>query len=222
MILNFLSVNTAWNREKVVEFMKYRAVDAVFLDLPTSFEAYFAKKLLPPVDISHIQDLRASEPIIQYCWNEEVPIYCYLDDKDSEERKKIQIELAKLVLKAKLTEKIDVLEWKKLIFHDLALKEGLNELIAIKIHENAGNVNVCLNLSPEIENYLKEAGFEVERIQLYEFRRPIDKLYELALKEMKGEKVSNEVYLEVIKKHLIFVDSVIEVGYEEACKYLWM
>lgn len=222
MILNFLSVNTVWNREKVVEFLGQCEIDAVFLDLPSSFEPYFAKKILPPADVSYAQDLRASEPIIQFCWNRNIPIYCYLDDKFSKDRRDIQIELARLVLRSKITEKINVFEWKNLIFKDVYLRGSSSEFIAMKICENAGNKNACLNLTPEVENYLKEEGFEVERIQLYEFQRPIDKLYNLALSEMKGEKVSNEIYLDLIKKHLAFIDTVVEVGYENACKFLWI
>ncbi|MEM2727162.1 MAG: hypothetical protein QXV61_02775 [Archaeoglobaceae archaeon] len=222
MILNFLSVNTVWNREKVLEFLDEYEIDAVFLDLPSSFEPYFAKKLLPPADVSYTQDLRASEPIIQYCWIKNIPIYCYLDDKVSVDQRDIQIELARLVLRSKITNRIDLPEWKNLIFKDIHLRESSGEFIAMKISENAGNKNACLNLTPEVENYLKEGGFEVERIQLYEFQRPIDKLYNLALSEMKGEKISNEIYLDLIKKHLAFMDTVVEEGYENACKFLWI
>ncbi|MDK2795716.1 MAG: hypothetical protein PWQ58_915 [Archaeoglobaceae archaeon] len=222
MILNFLSVNTAWNREKVVEFIEQYKADAVFLDLPSSFEAYLAKRLFPPADVSYAQDLRASEPIIKFCWNNDIPIYCYLDNKLSEERKEIQVELARLALRAKLSGAINVFEWKKLIFRDISLQENSVEYIAMKIFERAKNVNACLNLPIEVENYLEREGFEIRKIQLYDFQRPIDRLYELALKEMSGEDVRNEHYLEIIRKHLAFIDTVVEEGYENACKFIWL
>ncbi|MCS7144817.1 MAG: hypothetical protein NZ879_07345 [Archaeoglobaceae archaeon] len=222
VILNLLSVNTKWNRDKVVEFLESYEVDTFFLDLPSSFEPYFAKKLSPPADVSYSQDLIASEPIIQFCWRKGIPIYCYLDDKVSEDRREIQLEFARLVLKSKITEKINVLEWKELIYRDLYVRESSSEFVAMKICENAGNKNACLNLSPEIEKFLQNEGFEIERIRLYDFQRPIDKLYELASKEMHGEKVSNEAYLELIKKHIAFIDTVVEVGYEDACKFIWI
>lgn len=222
MILNFLSVNTKWNREKVVEFLESLEVDAIFLDLPSSFEPYLAKKLLPPVDFSYSQDLSASEPIIQFCWRKKIPIYCYLDDKVSGDRREIQLEFAKLILRSKIADRINVFEWKELIYRDIYLSKSSSEFIAMKICENAGNKNACLNLTPEVENFLQHEGFEIERIQLYDFQRPIDKLYELALREMQGEKVSNEAYLELIKRHINFIDTVIEVGYENACKFVWI
>lgn len=222
MILNLLSLNTAWNREKVVEFLENREVDLVFLDLPAYFEPYLARNTFPPVDVTYAQDFRASEPIIQYCWNKKIPVYCYLDDKFSEEQKKLQFEFAKLVLKSKIAGKIDVLEWKNLLFTDLKLSSSSSEFVAMKIIERAKGTSACLNLSPEVEKYLKEEGFEVERVRLYDFQRPIDRLYELALREMQGEKIEDGSYLELIKAHLVFIDTVMEVGYEEACKYRWL
>ncbi|MDI9611381.1 MAG: hypothetical protein QXQ38_03555 [Archaeoglobaceae archaeon] len=222
MIFNFLSVNTAWNREKVIEFIDRYEVDAVFLDLPSSFEAYLAKKILPPADVSYVQDLRASERLIDFCWSKKIPIYCYLDNKISEDRKEIQVDLARIALRSKLTGVINVFEWKKLIFRDLHLREVSSEYIAMRIRERAKNVNVCINIPPEVESYLEKEGFEIRKISIYDFKRPIDRLYELVLREMSGEDVNNELYLELIKKHLAFIDTVVEVGYENACKFIWL
>lgn len=222
MILNFISVNTAWNREKIIKFIEDYEVDAVFLDLPSAFEPYIAKELFPPADIAYVQDLRASETLIKFCWSKGIPVYCYLDNKISEERKEIQVDLARLALRSKLTDTINVFEWKKLIFRDLHLRETSSEYIAMKICERAKNMNACVNLSPEVESYLEREGFEIKKIPLYDFQRPIDKLYELALREMSGEDVSNGLYLELIRKHLAFIDTVVEVGYEEACKFIWL
>ncbi|MEM1578173.1 MAG: hypothetical protein QXN34_03175 [Archaeoglobaceae archaeon] len=221
MIVNFLAVNTAWNREKVVEIMDKKRFDATFLDLPESFEPYIAKKIYPVADLGYVQDLKASEPILNFCWKKEIPVYCYIDTGVSEKKREIQIELARLALKSKIS-RINVHEWKKVIFRDLMLRNSSSEYIAMKICERAMDFNVCLNLPPEVENFLEEEGFKVERFQLYDFGRPIDKLYEIALKEMRGEDISNEKWLELIKKHLAFIDTVIEVGYEEACKFIWI
>ncbi|MCS7130872.1 MAG: hypothetical protein NZ872_05585 [Archaeoglobaceae archaeon] len=222
MILNFLSVNTAWNREKVIDFLEQYKADALFIDLPSSFEAYFAKELFPPADVSYVQDLRASEKLIEYCWSKKIPVYCYLDNKLSEDRKEIQVDLARIALRSKLTGVINVFEWKKLIFRDLYLRDTSSEYIAMSICEKAKNMNACINIPPEVEIYLEKEGFEIRRISLYDFQRPIDRLYELALREMSGEDVSGELYSELIKKHLAFIDTVVEVGYEEACKFIWL
>lgn len=221
MIVNFLAVNTAWNREKVVEILNKRRVDVIFLDLPESFEPYIAKKIYPVANLGYVQDLKASEPILNFCWKNDIPVYCYIDTRLSEKRGEIQIELARLALKSKIS-RINVKEWKKTIFQDLTLRNSFSENVAMRICERAKNFNVCLNLPPEVEIFLEEEGFKVERVQVYDFKRPIDKLYELALKEISGEDISNEKWLEVIKKHLAFIDTVIEVGYEEACKFIWI
>ncbi|MEM0203392.1 MAG: hypothetical protein QXO16_06230 [Archaeoglobaceae archaeon] len=220
MIVNFLSVNTAWNREKVVELMKHKGFEVVFLDLPEHFEPYLVNKILPTPDLGYSQDLKSCEPILRFCWESGIRIYCYLDTKASQERREIQIELAKLVLRSKL-KGIDVEEWKDVIFKDIAIRESSAEFVEMKIRDNAGELNACLNLPPEVESVL-EKDFEVKKVAVYDFRRPIDKIYELAFREMSGEDISDEQWLELIRKHIAFVDTVVEVGYEEACKFIWI
>ncbi|MFN3384012.1 MAG: hypothetical protein ACK401_03840 [Archaeoglobaceae archaeon] len=220
MIVNFLSVNTTWNREKVVGLMKQKNFEVVFLDLPEHFEPYFANKIIPTPDLGYSQDLKSCEPILDFCWENGIRVYCYLDTKASQERRDVQIELAKLVLRSKLSE-IDVEEWKKVIFKDIAIRESSAEFVEMKIRDNARELNACLNIPPEVENAL-EKDFEVKRIPVYDFRRPIDKIYEIALRELSGEDISYEQWLELIRKHIAFVDTVVEVGYEEACKFIWI
>ncbi|MEM2402402.1 MAG: hypothetical protein QW329_01310 [Archaeoglobaceae archaeon] len=220
VIVNFLSVNTAWNREKVVELMKNRGFEVVFLDLPEHFEPYFANKIVPAPELGFSQDLKSCEPIINHCWENGIRICCYLDNRTSQERRDIQIELAKLVLRSKL-KGIDVEEWKEVVFKDIAIRESSAEFVEMKIRDNAGELNACLNLPPEVESAL-EKDFVVKKVAVYDFRRPIDKIYELAFREMSGENISDEQWLELIRKHIAFVDTVVEVGYEEACKFIWI
>ncbi|MEM0350727.1 MAG: hypothetical protein QXU61_03035 [Archaeoglobaceae archaeon] len=210
MIVNFLTVNTSWNREKVVDFMRKIEFDTVFLDLPEHFEAYFANGMIPEVEIGLSQDLRASEPIIRFCWEEGIPIYCYLENKASRERVNAQLELARLVLRAKISK-----------FRDLESRNESAEYIEMKIRENAGKRNACINIPIQVEKEL-EGDFKVERVMLYDFKRPIDRLYEIAMKELKGEKVNDEEWLRLIRRHIAFVDTVVEIGYEEACKFIWI
>lgn len=220
MIVNFLTVNTTWNREKVVDFMKERDFEATFLDLPEHFEPYLAKRITPYPELGYSQDLRSCEPILNFCWEKGIRIYCYLDTKTSQERMEIQIELARLVLRSKLRG-VDLEEWKEAVFRDIAIRESSAERIEMKIRENAKRLNACLNLPPEVEESLKR-DFEVERISLYDFRRPIDAIYDIALRELRGEEVSEEQWLEAIRRHIAFVDTVVELGYEEACKLVWV
>jgi len=220
VLYNFISVNTTWNREKVVDLMKEIECEVVFLDLPEHFEAYIVNGIIPPQDFGYSQDLRACEPIVRFCWENGIPIYCYIETKLSKELIDIQMEIARLILKTKLKKKIDVKEWKKVILKDIEIRNSSDEYIEMKIRENAKKENVCLNLSRQLEKELEDLG--VKRIVLYEFRRPIDKLYELASREINGEEVSDEYWLEAIERHIAFVDTVIEMGYEEACKLLWI
>jgi hypothetical protein len=74
-------------------------------------------------------------------------------------------------------------------------------------------------MSTEIENFLKAEGFEVNRIELYDFSRPIDKLLQLIKMELEGIEVDNSEYERAIGEYISFIDAVVEMGYEEACKY---
>lgn len=220
MLFNFISVNTTWNREKVVEFMKEMECEAVFLDLPEHFEAYIANGIIPQADFGYSQDLRACEPIIKFCWERGIPVYCYIETRLSNEIIETQMKLAELILKTKLRKRVDLDEWKKAIIRDLESRNSSSEYIEMKIRDNAKEKNVCLNLSEQLEAALRDLG--VKRIVLYDFKRPIDKLYELANREMNGENVDDEQWLEMIARYISFIDAVIEMGYEEACKLLWI
>lgn len=220
MIVNFLSVNTVWNREKVVELMSEWDFDTVFLDLPEHFEPYLVNGIIPTPDFGYLQDLKSCEPILNFCWESKIRIFCYLDTRTSQERRDVQVELAKLVLRSKLRG-IEVEEWKKTIFRDVTIRESSAEVVEMKIRDNAGKLNACLNLPPQVELML-EKDFEVRRIHVYDFGRPIDKIYELAFRELSGEDVSDDQWIELIRKHIAFIDTVVEVGYEEACKYIWI
>lgn len=220
MIVNFISVNTAWNREKVVEFMRDKDFEVIFLDLPEHFEPYLANRIIPTADIGYSQDLKSCEPIINFCWENKIRIYCYLDTRTSRKRRDVQVELAKLVLRSKLGS-IDIEEWKRVIFEDIEIRSKSAEFIEMKIRENVKKTNACLNIPPEVEKIL-EKDFEVKKIVLYDFRRPIDHLYKIALRELSGEDISDEQWLYLIRKHIAFIDTVVEVGYEEACKLVWI
>ncbi len=188
----------------------------MFMDLPEDFGPYIANTSLPPEDFGWAQDLRASRCLFEFCWREKVVLYCYLSSSRSRKLKDTQIELAKLVLKSKIG-KIDVEEWREAILRDLEERKFSYEDIYSKIKMNAKNRNACLNLPAEVESRLKN-DFLINRIVLYNFRRPIDLLYEIAERELEGFTVDKEVWIRAIKGHIAFIDYVLEVGYEEACK----
>ncbi|MEM0350715.1 MAG: hypothetical protein QXU61_02975 [Archaeoglobaceae archaeon] len=216
LLVNFVSVNVHWNRKKILDYLKASKFEAIFMDLPEDFEPYIANASLPPEDFGWTQDLKASRCLFDFCWKEKVSLYCYLPSTKSREIKDTQIELAKLVLKSKIG-KIDVEEWREIILRDLEERKYSYEDIALKIKMNAKNRNACLNLPAEVENRLKN-DFLVNTVVLYNFRRPIDLLYELAKRELEGFRVDKEVWIRAIKGHIAFIDCVLEVGYEEACK----
>lgn len=195
--------------------------EAVFLDLPEHFEPFLANGIIPTADLGNSQDLKACEPILKFCWEKGISVYCYLDTKASKERNDVQVEIARLVLRSKIAKKIDLKEWKKIIFRDIFLRDSSCEYIEMKVRENLKEENACLNLPLKVELAL-ERDFKVERIVVYDFKRPIDRLYEIALRELSGEDVSDERWLEIIRRHISFVDTVVEVGYEDACKFVWI
>jgi hypothetical protein len=221
-ILNYWVVNTSWCTRRVAEVGE--KVESIFLDLPRDFESFFRSHsklevLKEKIDTKFRQHLNALQPLIHFAMEEGMRIYCYKDSLHSVSETSTSFELLTLVLKARLG-KIDLDEWRKAISKDIEDSFAFAEYEANYIADNAANNCICLNLNGDIEGHLKELGFEVERIQLYRFNRPIDKIYSL-IKEEKSSGVRRDRELsELVKGHVKFIDDVIERGYEEACK-LW-
>lgn len=213
-------LNTAWCVEKLVEILRKEEFDTVFIDLPVEFESYLSKHFgdLQRMATFHTQDLNALEPLIKSNLN--IKIYCYKDNDHSSKERNTSVNLLNLVLKAKLG-KINVEDWKEAIMDDLKSNAEFAEYEAIRIVEKAGKKNACLNLNEDAESFLRNQGFEVKKVWLYDFSRPIDKLYNLVKKEMEGEIIDDKEFEELIHEHVKFIDTVIEIGYDEACKLVW-
>ncbi|RLI74848.1 hypothetical protein DRO97_04810 [Archaeoglobales archaeon] len=216
-----MTLNAAWCVEKLVEILRKEEFDTVFINLPIEFEPYFRSKSfteLQRIATFYIHDLNALEPLVNANLN--IKIYCYKDNDHSNKERNTSIDLLNLVLRAKLG-RINVEEWKEVIMDDLKSNTEFAEYEAIRIVERVGNKNACLNLNEEVESFLRKEGFEVEKVWLYDFSRPIDKLYNLVKKEMNGEIIDDKEFEELIHKHIKFIDTVIEIGYDEACKLIW-
>lgn len=212
-------LNTVWNVEKMVEILKERKIDTIFVNLPVEFESYLKDlhfKSLQRMATFYMHDLEALNPLM----NLNVKIYCYKDGSHSKKERDVTTNLLNLVLKAKLGV-VNVEEWKETIMEDLKANKEFAEYEAIRIIERLGNKNACLNLNENVENFLRREGFEIEKIWLYDFKRPIDRLYELVKREMRGEIIDDKEFERLIHKHVKFIDTVIEIGYDEACKLLW-
>jgi len=219
-ILNFWVVNTEWCCRKVVDWIDEH--EAIFIDLPRDFESFFkseskVRKLKESVDVRFSQHLKALDPIIRFAMENDLRIYCYKDSLHSLSENSTSFELLTLVLKARLG-KIDLDEWRRAVASDIQDTIEYAEYEANYIAERMGDPSICLNLGEEIEKVLENLGLKTKRVQLYSFNRPIDRIYSLVKEEIKsGEKRDSEL-LSLIKKHVRFMDDVIEKGYEEACR----
>lgn len=214
---NFILLNTSWSVKKSLKFIKDGNFDTLFLNLPQKFELFIRKNQLP-YDPVYEQDFVALSPLIEFCKNSGIEIYCYKDDKNAEFESSCIYEILRLVLRSKIRE-IEVEEWKKVLKKQIIKSKEYSEYEAMKLIEKAGDMNACINMSTEIENFLKAEGFEVNRIELYDFSRPIDKLLQLIKMELEGIEVDNSEYERAIGEYISFIDAVVEMGYEEACKY---
>ncbi len=214
-------LNAAWCTEKLVEVLRNEGFDAIFVNLPLEFEPYLSLEnfeSLQRIATFYVHDLNALQPLVRANLN--AKIYCYKDNDHSNRERKTSTSLLNLVLKAKLG-KINVEEWKEAIMDDLKSNVEFAEYEAIRIVEKARNKNACINLNDKIEDFLRKEGFKVEKVWLYDFKRPIDKLYNLVRREMEGEVIDDKEFEELIQKHIKFIDTVIEIGYDEACKLVW-
>lgn len=225
-ILNFWVVNTTWCSRKVLDWIGDWAdtINAIFLDLPRDFESFFKKRsrleaLKEKLDAKLSQQLNSLSPLVNFAMDEEVEIYCYKDSLHSISENSTSFEILTLVLKARLG-KIDLDEWRKAILTDIEDSFEFAEYEANYIMERAGRKNVCINLNDEIEKALTDFNFNVKRVQLYSFNRPIDKIYSLIREELNENIRKDPELMDLIKKHVRFIDDVIEKGYEEACR-IW-
>ncbi|HID43313.1 MAG TPA: hypothetical protein EYP30_06000 [Archaeoglobaceae archaeon] len=211
-LTNFRVMNTTESMEKL--FRMIDDFDCLFIDLPTNFEPYLRREELEEVaGVEYIQYVRILKPFL----NLNLKLYCYKDAEHCMLANQNIIELAKLMLKAKFG-KIEVEEWKRIIYEDIEAYRHFAEYEAIYIIERAKERNACINANERIMNILESEGFSVEEVWLSRFNRPIDRLYELVSMEIYGRKVSDCVYSEIIKEHIKFIDDVIEKGYEEAVR----
>ncbi len=229
-ILNFLIVNTSWCTKRVIDWIQEAGSTqnpsnpkAIFLDLPRDFEPYLKdEKLLrileDRLDSGFKQHVSSLKPLFEFAFAENVPIYCYKDNLHSITESSISFDLLILVLKARLGN-IDLNRWRDTISTDLKESKKFAEYEANFIAERAKDPSVCLNLNEEMEKVLIELGFEVERIELYSFNRPIDRIYSLIREELIDNKPRDSELKDLIREHVKFIDDVIERGFEEACRF---
>ena len=218
-----MALNTSWNLKKLIEILREESFDVLFINLPQEFEPYLKKfKELQRVATFYAQELNALESLINNLktYNLNIKLHCYVDNEHARKKREIDTRLLNLVLKAKLGKTV-VEEWKETIMDDINSNKDFAEYEALSIIEKSGKNNACIGLNEEIERFLIEEGYEVKRLQLYDFKRPIDKLYSLVKREMRGEIIDNSEFVATIRQHIKFIDAVIEIGYEEACKIIW-
>jgi len=214
MLTNFKVMNTTESMERL--FRMLDKFDCLFIDLPSDFEPYLRRENLEEVaGIEYIQYVRILKPFLKL--NPAIDLYCYKDVEHCIHANHNTVELAKLILRAKLG-RIDVKEWKKIIHDDIRIHREFAEYEAMYIIERAKERNACINANEGIMDILESEGFVLEEVWLSKFNRPIDRLYELVNMELSGGEIRECVYSQVIKEHIEFVEDVIEKGYEEAVK----
>ena len=214
---NFILLNTRWSVQKSLEFIEKDDFDTLFLNLPQKFELFIRRNQMP-YDPVYEQDFVSLSPLIEFCKNSGIEIYCYKDDKNAEFESSCIYEILRLVLRSKIR-KVEVEEWKNVLRRQIIKSKEYAEYEAMKLIEKAGEMNACINMSSEIESILITEGFDVDRIELYDFSRPIDKLLQLVKMEIEGVEVDDAEFERAVNEYISFIDAVVEMGYEEACKY---
>jgi|Deesub1362B_J571_1020462.scaffolds.fasta_scaffold02035_1 hypothetical protein len=234
-VLNYHAVNTSWCFERVSEKLRKRLVSVgkqavIFLDLPKDYGVYLRRQeayelLMERTGVYNLQNLRAVKPLLDFAKEQNIMIYCYRENEHSVIQEKVSLELLTLVLRAKFG-KINLEEWIETIEKDLLSNRDFGEYEANFIAEMSEDFNICINLSESTAYHLRDLGFSIEEEYLYEFNRPIDKLYAMVEDFLNGKVRKDEEFLKdfesLIEKHVKFIDAVIEIGYEEACKISWV
>ncbi len=221
------TVDTKSSKRKSLSYlMQHREeIDSVFLPLPVEHEAFIQKiskginadsiineliglgLVSPPYDT---QMCRSLKPVLQSISQIGLPVYCYVNSMHNHFYREAVEELLLLTFKAKIG-KIKLAEWektlKKLIETNKVFSRDECEYILSKKRKKP----VLFDLNYELAEELKRRIGHIDWVVIDESWKPLDILTNLLRRKLSlEEKIEKEVFIQLVKDHLEFVDLILK------------
>jgi hypothetical protein len=222
--------NLRTSHMKAVRYLKEEPTyDKLFLDFPENLEPlvkalakgelsyrdFFGevreRRLVPePIEgwrytaeplLKSMPELRRRKP--------ELELYCYKDVRDTKRFVEMATEIAQLTLRANVTRKINVEDWRNILREGLSYKrEALNNEVCF-IYERTSHNSTCTSGMDggRLEQRLAERGYQVSLTTVEEWYHPTP-LEILEERLAKGDILDEEVE-ELVKGHLEYVRNYI-------------
>ncbi|MEM2750672.1 MAG: hypothetical protein QXH53_03240 [Nitrososphaerales archaeon] len=233
-IIDLISIETKRSKEKVIKWLRGNSFNVLFIDLPINWQTLL-DNVMHGIDLNYVIENMKSKDIIKEPYDTHtlkvyqpifkvlpflhkagVKVFCYRDELSYKASYELINEILIMTLHARLG-KINPEKWKELIKEDVRLslesckKEG--EYIITRIDK----VNVCLDASEDLLKYLKNAGCEIERVELDQACKPLDILRRKIRDEiLYGIKVSNEEVIKLVEDHVKFTELLLINDFDNA------
>jgi hypothetical protein len=169
----------------------------------------------------HTQHYRSSRPILELLprLQKDVGVACYLSGRRSETSDETGREVFILTFRARMG-RLQPERWKELLLEEVYESIRCAQQEVGTILSRVGERGAILNLPPELEEALREEGCSVERIEFDRILKPMDVLKMKVRNEVrKGERLSRDEVIHLVKKHVEFTELVLRKGFEGACAH---
>lgn len=208
-------------------------LNALFLDFPTELEGYIEKYVYREIRMkelwSYFQELTdlkepyinalkyTMNPILKYLpdfldKSSNVKLYCYQDLYFFKNNMDLNEKFLLLTYRVKATNKIEITEWKNLLFDEVETGKAyyLKNLrnILRNLNENGGNIIIFRNFIKKLQDeLLRISKSKLKTIYLMNYwRSPLEYLsFQVFLKN----KVSDKLIKICIKEHVSYIDFVL-------------
>lgn len=228
---------------KTVGYLKEMDHDSLFLNFPENLEPLVRdlgeNRLSYRVFIEEVRERKllpepingwryTAEPILKSLrvvklYRRELEIHCYKDVNYNLLSADIATKIARLTLRATMTSRINVEDWKDILRKGMSYRREALEIEADSIHEKAGHRSVCVSglNGRNLEQRLIGKGLRVSLIEIEEFYHPTP-LEILEERLSKGD-MPNEEAEALVKEHLKYVrDYILTSRNRDQAYYQWV
>jgi len=218
------TLNTSRSAGAAASWLRSTRPAELFLELPPACEDYLREAEPGALELMVEDGLLTPEeaqgiklaPLLSTARELGCRVHCYLDPLHQLARREFVQELVLLSLRAKVSGRIRVQEWRRAAERLIEAEEKASRREAEYILRRCSGRSACTNLSESACRVLESLGFRVRRHVLAEASRPVDLLLRAVRLERRSGRLRDEELESCVKAHLRFLEMVEELGYEEA------
>ncbi|MDD1751631.1 MAG: hypothetical protein LUQ38_00900 [Methanotrichaceae archaeon] len=164
--------------------------------------------------------ITAAQPLFEYLQDLHVNLFCYRDTLQYDLLRKLSGDMFVLTASSKIFG-IKVSRWLSLMEDLILIEIESNDIDGNYMIENAGEENVVFG-GEGLAEHLLNRGYDVEIMIIDQSVKPLDMLKRIVTQALKeGKDVPHNVVEDLVKKHLDFVDLIIQSESYEAAYLLW-